>query len=65
MEWIPVRQDFTARLAGVGNISNRYVVEWGKLATLVLVDTRLSQRSQWGALEPAIWGKFGIAYADT
>jgi alkaline phosphatase D len=66
MEWMPVRQDFTVspELAGVGNISNRYVVEWGNLATVVLVDTRLSQRSSWGALSSA-FGRFGFAYADS
>ena len=64
MEWMPVRQDFSAELAGVGNISNRYVVEWGKLATFVVVDTRLSQRSEWGARASA-FGNFGFAYVDT
>jgi len=63
MEWIPIRQDFTDPIAGVGGISNRYVVEWGKLATILTVDTRLSQRSQWGTLASA-FGQFGFAYAD-
>lgn len=64
MEWIPIRQDFTDVLAGVGGISNRYVVEWGKLATIVNIDTRLSQRSAWGTLASA-FGQFGFAYADS
>ena len=63
MEWMPVRQDFTAQIAGVGHISNRYVVDWGKLATVVVVDTRLSQRSKWGALA-SVFGKFGFGYVD-
>jgi alkaline phosphatase D len=65
-EWMPVRQDFSvsADLDGVANISNRYVVDWGKLATFVVVDTRVSQRSQWGALASA-FGDFAFAFADS
>jgi hypothetical protein len=63
MEWIPVRQDFTDALSGVGKVSNRYVVEWGKLATFVVVDSRVSQRSEWGA-RASVFGNFGFGYTD-
>jgi hypothetical protein len=44
MEWQPIRRG--PGLLGVTNTSITQVIEWGKLATIVGIDTRISYRSK-------------------
>ena len=45
MEWMPIRQG--PKMAGVVNITSiTQVIEWGNLASIVAVDTRITGRSK-------------------
>jgi alkaline phosphatase D len=45
MEWMPVRRG-PGKMGVVNITSITQVIEWGKLASIVMFDTRISQRSK-------------------
>jgi hypothetical protein len=59
MEWMPIRQGTITGEGVVEVTSITQIIEWGELATVVAVDTRLTARSK----EPSVFDTFS-KFAD-
>lgn len=63
MEWMPIRKGPFDSM-GFVETDLTQVVEWGNLATFVLIDTRVTERSA-GPTGESTFGNFGAAFVET
>jgi phosphodiesterase/alkaline phosphatase D-like protein len=65
MEWMPVRRG-PGTMGVVGITSITQIIEWGNLASIVAVDTRLTDRSKDPSIASTVFNEFaGYAYSNT
>eukprot|EP00980_Cylindrotheca_fusiformis_P008741 scaffold1869_cov122-Cylindrotheca_fusiformis.AAC.3 len=65
MEWMPIRQGIIGGKGVVETASITQIVEWGDLATVVTVDTRLTGRSQEPTTASIVDKFFDVAMNET